>query len=107
VLGDEEQGVEESAELVDGQCDQARGYGLGVAFGGGGHGQEGVGEHGQGGPAVPGGPAPHLVLVKPDQAFGGLERFLDAPALTGNRDESAQRDWTWAVTAQVCVLTPR
>ena len=28
--------------------------GVGVAFDGGGHGQEGVGEHGQGGPAVPG-----------------------------------------------------
>ena len=49
------------------------GVGLGVAFGGGGHGQESVGEHGQGGPAVPGAPAPDLVLVEADQAFGGLE----------------------------------
>ena len=60
------------------------GGGLGVAFGGGGHGQEGMGEHGQGGPAVPGGPAPDLVLVEPGQAFGGLEGFLDAPALPGD-----------------------
>ena len=41
---------------------------------GGGDGQEGVGEHGQGGPAVPGGPAADLVLVEPDQALGGSGR---------------------------------
>ena len=60
------------------------GCGLGVAFDGGGHGQEGMGEHGQGGPAVPGGPAPDLVLIEPGQSFGGLEGFLDAPALSGH-----------------------
>lgn len=27
-------------------------------------------EHGQGGPAVPGSPAPHLVLVESGEAFG-------------------------------------
>ena len=67
------------------------GCGLGVAFGGGGHGQEGVGEHGQGGPAVPGGPAADLVLVQPGEAFGGLEGFLDAPALSRHGDQGVQR----------------
>ena len=84
MVGGEQQGVEESAKLVDGQRDQPGRCGCGVAFGGGGHGQEGVGEHGQGGPAVPGGPAPDLVLIQPGQAFGGLEGFLDAPALSGD-----------------------
>ena len=82
--GGQEQGVEESAKLVDGQRDQPGRGGCGVAFDGGGHGQEGVGEHGQGGPAVPGAPAPDLVLIESGQAFGGLEGFLDAPALTGH-----------------------
>ena len=91
-VGDEQQGVEESAKLVDGQRDQPGRCGLGVAFGGGGHGQEGVGEHGQGGPAVPGGPAADLVLVQPGETFGGLEGFLDAPALSGDGDQGVQGD---------------
>lgn len=68
-----------------------------VAFVRGGHRQEGVGEHGQGGPAVPGAPASELVLVQSGQAFGGLEGFLDALALSGDGDQGAQRDWAWAV----------
>ena len=92
MAGGEQQGVEEAAKLVDGQRDQTGRGGLGVAFGGGGHGQEGVGEHGQGGPAVPGGPAPDLVLVQPGEAFGGLEGFLDAPALPGDGDKGVQGD---------------
>ena len=89
-MGDEQQGVEESAKLVDGQRDQPGRCGLGVTFGGGGHGQEGVGEHGQGGPAVPGGPAPDLVLIQSGEPFGGLEGFLDTPALTGHGDQGVQ-----------------
>jgi hypothetical protein len=54
---------------------------LDVAFGGGGHGQECVGEHGQGAPAVPGAPAPNLEFIQADESFGGLEGFFDAPAL--------------------------
>ena len=67
------------------------GVGCGVTFDRGGHGQEGMGEHGQGGPAMPGSPAPDLVLIESDQAFGGLEGFLDAPALAGHGDQGAQR----------------
>ena len=43
-----------------------------------------MGEHGQRRPAVPGSPAPDLVLIEPDQTFGGLERFLDTPPLAGH-----------------------
>ena len=58
-----------------------------------------MGEHGQGGPAVPGVPAPDLVLIESDQAFGGLEGFLDAPALTGDGDQGAQRDRAWGCSS--------
>jgi hypothetical protein len=51
-----------------------------------------MGEHGQSGPAVPGALAPNLVLIQADQSFGGLERFLDSPTLTGHGDQGAQ--WT-------------
>jgi hypothetical protein len=66
--------------------------------------RKGMGEHGQGGPAVPGAPAPHLVLIQSDQSFGGLERFFDAPALTGDGDQGAQRNGSGAVAAQVGML---
>ena len=75
------------------------GVGTDVTFDGGGHGQEGVSEHGQGGPAVPGRPAADLVLIEPDQAFGGLEGFLDAPALASHGHQGAQRHRAWAVAA--------
>ena len=57
------------------------------------------------GPAVPGAPASDLVLIKPNQAFGCLEGFLDAPALSGHGHQGAQRDGLGAVAAQVGVLT--
>ncbi|MDT5053267.1 MAG: hypothetical protein QOF66_1633, partial [Mycobacterium sp.] len=62
-------------------------------------GQESVGEHGQGGPAMPGAPASDLVLVDSGQAFGPLERFLDAPALASHGHQRVQRDRAWAVAA--------
>jgi hypothetical protein len=36
---------------------------------------------------VPGGPAPDLLLIEPGESFGGLEGFLDTPALTGHPHE--------------------
>lgn len=78
--------------------------GRGVAFDRGSHGQERMREHGQGGRAVPGFPAPDLVLIEPDQSFGGLEGFLDTPALAGHLHEGAQRDRAGVVAAQVSVL---
>jgi hypothetical protein len=43
------------------------------------HHQEGVGKHRQGGPAVPGAPAAHLVLVQATQALAGLAALPDPP----------------------------
>ena len=81
------------------------GMGWGVAFDRGGHRQEGMGEHGQGRrSAMPGSPAPDLMLIDSCQAFGGLEGFLDAPTLAGDRDQRAQRHRARAVAAQVGVL---
>ena len=59
-----------------------------------------MGEHGQSGPAVPGGPAADLVLIQPGELLGRLG-FFDAPAPPGHADQGAQRDRVWAVAAQV------
>lgn len=62
-----------------------------VAFDAGGDGEEGLGEHREGGPAVPRGPAPDLVLIKSGEALGGLEALFDAPALSGDADQRRHR----------------
>jgi hypothetical protein len=65
------------------RCRSARSARTGVGggvLGEGRHHQEGVGEHRQRGPAVPGAPAADLVLVQATQALAGLEALLDAPA---------------------------
>jgi hypothetical protein len=85
--GLEEEGVHEPMELVDGQFEQARWGGGQVLLGGGGHGEERVGEQGEGGPLVPGGPAADLVLVQSGQALGGVERLLDPLPLPGDPDQ--------------------
>ena len=70
---------------------RSAGVGVVVAFGGGGHGEEGVSEHGQHGRALPGHPAADLVLVQADQALGGLEGLLDPPPLPSDGDQCGQR----------------
>jgi hypothetical protein len=40
---------------------------------------------------VPGGPAADLMLIEAGEAFGGLEGFLDAPALSRDDDQGPQR----------------
>ncbi len=55
---------EESSEFVDTQSDQGGVDGFDGALGDGGDGQEGVCEHDQDGPAVPGGPGANLMLVE-------------------------------------------
>ena len=65
------QGGEEAGDLVAGERDLAR-WRAGCSLGCGGQGEEGGGEDGQGGPAVPGGPGADLVLVQAGQAFAGL-----------------------------------
>ena len=56
---------------------------VGALFGGGDR-QDGVSEHDQDRPTVPGSPGTDLVLVQTGQAFAGLERFLDRPASAGD-----------------------
>lgn len=86
------QGVEQSADLVEGVRDQVgRGW-CAVVLGGGDHGQECHREHAQDRPAVPGSPGPDLVLVEPALALGGLERLLDGPPLPGHPHQLTQRD---------------
>ena len=99
--GVEEQGVEEPPELVDGELDEPLWCGDVASFGGCGDGEERVGEHGQGGPAVPGGPASDLVLVQSCQGLGGLEGLLDPPPLPGHPNQCLQGDRAGAVAAVV------
>jgi len=81
---------EQVLDFVAGQADQpGRWWTAGLA-GKGGHDQEGVGEDGQGGPAVPGAPAAELVLVQADQALAGLESLFDRPAPPRDPDQSGQ-----------------
>lgn len=93
-------GQEESSCFGQGDGDEAGG-GVRVSDGGGDVGEQGVGEHGQGGPAVPGVPAADLVLVEADVAFGGLEVLLDSPALSGHGDEVGEGDVGGVVAAVV------
>ena len=78
--GTGEQRREQVLDLVAGQPDQPGRRRVAGLFGSGGHHQEGVGHHGQGGPAVPGAPAADLVLVQADQALAGLEALLNPPS---------------------------
>jgi hypothetical protein len=87
--GFDDQDVEQVAKFVDGHSDQP-GWVVTVAVTGGRGGEEGVGEDRQGGPAVPGRPAAVLVLVQTEAGLRGLERFLDFPAASGDRDEGVQ-----------------
>jgi hypothetical protein len=66
--------------------------GVGWLGEGGGHGEEGIGQHDQDGPMIPGAPAVELVLIEPGLAFGGLKRFLNDPASPGHPDQLAQAD---------------
>ena len=82
---------EQAADFVDSQRNQLRVGGLRLgAFAGGDHGEDGVGEHDQGGEPVPGVPAADLVLVQPGGVLAGLEAGFDAPAGAGHADQSGQ-----------------
>src|SRR5829696_3587784 len=95
VGGTDEQRGEQVLDLVAGQTDQPCRCWLAGPFGQGCDDQEGVGEHGQGDPAVPGPPAANLMLVQADQALAGLEAFLDGPAAPGDPDQRGQRARAW------------
>ena len=59
---------------------RASGCGVACVFVGADDGEEGVGEHGEGDPAGPGGVAADLVLVQSGQALAGLEGLLHPPS---------------------------
>src|SRR5262245_21912091 len=86
VYGLDGQGGEQAADLVAGQPDQPGWCWVVGVFGGADDGEEGVGNHGQGDPAAPGGVVADLVLIQPGQALAGLEGFLDPPAGSGHPD---------------------
>jgi hypothetical protein len=77
----DQQDVDQSSDLVDGQLDHV---GLSVAVCcagiGGADRKDGEGGQGKGGEPVPRGPAADLVLVKTDLPLSGLERLLHDPA---------------------------
>src|SRR5215204_4503091 len=78
-------------DFAAGQRDHAWWRGMPITLGGCGDGQEGVRQHGQRRPPVPRGPAADLVLIQAAQPLGGLEGFLDPPALPGDPDQGGQR----------------
>jgi hypothetical protein len=80
VGGPGEQGGEQVLDLVAGERDQRGWCRVAGAFGQRGDDQEGVGEHGERGPPVPGAPAAHLVLVQAAQALAGLKRLFNPPS---------------------------
>ena len=73
----DDQRVEQRGDLVAGQRDLIGCWRTAGVLGGGGDGEEGQGEHSQGGPAVPGVPAADLVFIQPCQSLAGLEILLD------------------------------
>ncbi len=60
---------EQALDLVAGEWDQLTWPGVVDVFVGANDGEEGVGEHGEGDPAAPGGVAADLVLIEPGQAL--------------------------------------
>src|SRR5829696_1449155 len=80
VGGTDEQRGDQVLDLVAGQADQPGWWRVLGAVAGRKHHQEGVGNHGQGGPAVPGAPAADLMGVQTDQALAGLVALLNPPS---------------------------
>jgi hypothetical protein len=74
---------EQVLDLVASQPDQPGRWWVAGLFGHGRDYQEGVGQHGQGGPAIPGTPAADLMLVQAAQPLAGLERLLDGLITNG------------------------
>jgi hypothetical protein len=102
----DDQGVDQAADLVDGQrdhgqlCVWVRLWGVGGADR-----QDGESGQREGGEAVPGLPAADLVLVETDLAFRGLEPFLDRPAEPGDADQLRQGRRAWGPAAVEGQLT--
>jgi hypothetical protein len=94
VDGVDDQLGEQTTDLVDTQRNHRLGgitrWRVVGVFVGGDHGQDGVGEHDQGGMPVPGVPTADLMLVQA-QALAGLKAGLDRPADTSNPYQGTQR----------------
>jgi hypothetical protein len=74
------EGDEQAGDLVAGEWDQRlRGGTAGVLVGPDDD-EEGMGKHGEGCPAGPGGVSADLVFIRAREALAGLERFLNAPS---------------------------
>jgi hypothetical protein len=84
-------------DLVAGQGDLVRRPEAVGVLGGCGDGKGRGGEHGEGDPPVPRGPAADLVLIQAGQALSGLEILFDGPAEPGDCDQGGQRDLLQAV----------
>ena len=89
----DDQRAEERGDLVAGQRDLPSRWRVGV-LGGGDDGEECKSEHGQGGPPVPGVPAPDLMLIQRGQSLAGLEIFLRRPPDPGDLDQDGEGDLT-------------
>src|SRR5215207_6246262 len=96
---DRDHGGEQVLDLVAGHPDQPGWWWVAAALGHGGDHQEGVGDHGEGDPAVPGAPAADLMLVQADQLLAGLEPLLDGPPGPGHPDQGRKRGGLGRVAA--------
>jgi hypothetical protein len=90
VGGTDEQRGEQVLDLVAGQADQPGRWRMPGTIGGRKHHQDGVGNHGQGGPAIPGAPAADLMLVQATKALAGLEALLDGQRRPATRTKLAR-----------------
>ncbi|AWW41827.1 hypothetical protein DN051_38630 [Streptomyces cadmiisoli] len=90
VLDDERN--EQALDLVAGERYQSVGPGVAGVFVGTDDREEGMGEHREGDPAVPGCPASDPVFVRSGQAFAGREDLLDRPSASGNPHQGGQRN---------------
>ena len=77
----DDQRAEERDDFVAGQRDLTGWRRAAGVLGSGGDGEERKGQHGQGGPPVPGAPPADLVVVQPGQALGSLEILFNRPLL--------------------------
>ena len=86
------QGGEQVGDLVSGQRGLAGRGRAACVLGSGGDGEEGAGEHDQGGPPAPGGPAADLGLAGAGQPLAGLEVLFCCPPAPGDIHQGGQRD---------------
>ncbi len=82
---------EQMLDLVAGERDQIVRLWVMEALGGCGHGEEDVGKHREGDPAVPRGPAADLVFVESGQALARLKGLLHRPAPASHAYQVGQR----------------